>query len=102
MILKMINIRKMNQIKYFKKFLEIFYKSFSNIFNILWAFLLHLKDHGIFILMADEKMNRGVHPPQKIMKNIKKIKNRKILIQSAGFFFIFRIFLLACTPIFIF
>ena len=92
----------MNQIKYFKNFLEIFYKSFSNIFNILWAFLLHLKDHGIFILMADEKMNRGVHPPQKIMKNIKKIKNRKILIQSAGFFFIFRIFLLACTPIFIF
>ena len=68
MILKIINIRKVNQIKYFKNFLEIFYKSFSKIFNILWAFLLHLKDHGIFILMADEKMNRGVHPPQKIMK----------------------------------
>ena len=100
MILKMINIRKMNQIKYFINFLEIFYKSFSNIFNILWAFLLHLKDHGIFILMADEKMNRGVHPPQKIMK--KKNKKSENIYTIGRIFFIFRIFLLACTPIFIF
>ena len=76
----------MNQIKDFINFLEIFCKSFSKIFNILWDFLLHLKDHGIFILMADEKRNRGVHPPQKIMKKIKKIKNWKIFLSSAGFF----------------
>jgi len=28
------------------------------------AFLLHLKNHGKFILTADQKMNIGVHPPK--------------------------------------
>ena len=49
--------------------------------------MLHLKYHGIFIIMADEKINKGVHPPQKIMKKIKKITKRKIFIQLAGFFY---------------
>ena len=53
--------------------------------------MLHLKYHGIFIIMADEKINKGVHPPQKIMK---KIKKWKIFIESVRFFFIFRIFFL--------
>ena len=44
---------------------------FQNFLTFCRIFILHLKDHGIFILMVDEKMGRGVHPPQKIMKKIK-------------------------------
>ena len=53
---------------------------------------MHLKDHGIFILMANEKMSRGVHPAYKIMKKIKKITEWKIIVQSAGFFLFSKIF----------
>ena len=38
------------------------------------AFLLHLKNHGKFILIADQKMNIGVHPPKNYWK-FKKSEN---------------------------
>ena len=41
---------------------------FQNFLTFCRIFILHLKDHGIFILMADEKINKGGHLPQKIMK----------------------------------
>ena len=78
----------MNQIKHFI-FLEIFYKYFSNFLNFCGIFILHSKDHGIFILMADEKMNRGVHPPQKIMKKIKKIIEIENIYTIGNIFFCF-------------
>ena len=53
--------------------------------------MLHLKYHGIFIIMADEKINKGVHPPQKIMKKIKEMEN---IYRISKIFFIFRIFFL--------
>ena len=81
----------MNQIKHFI-FLEIFYKSFQNFLTFCGIFILHSKDHGIFILMADEKMNRGVHPPQKIMKKIKKIIEMENIYTISSIFFIFRFF----------
>ena len=63
--------------------------------------MLHLKYHGIFIIMADEKINKGVHPPQKIMKENKKlIEMENIYTICRIFFFIFQIFLLGFTLIF--
>ena len=59
---------------------------FQNFLKFCEIFILHSKDHGIFILMADEKMNRGVHPPQKIMKKIKNNKNGKYLYNRQDLF----------------
>ena len=62
---------------------------FQNFLTFCRIFILHLKDHGIFILMVDEKMGRGVHPPQKIMKKIKKIIEIENIYTIGNIFFWF-------------
>ena len=88
MILKMINIWKMNQIKHFI-FLEIFYKSFSKFFKVLWDFYIAFKRSWNFHSYGQwENEYRSASTPKNYEK-IKKIIEMENINTISRIFFLF-------------